>query len=169
MSRVLEESPAARDFDTLIGPYVEVGYRYAVTLLQDPDEARDAVQEAQIKAWRAIGRLRDPSQARAWFLSIVKNQCRSTMRRRWWSFGRNPLTTVRVEWREDAVAQSLDIDAAMQRLAPEDRAILQLFFYQDLALEEVARVLDLSVGAARSRLYRAAKKIRPNLTEEEFR
>lgn len=169
MLRALEVTAERRDFDSLIGPHVESGFRYAVSLLQDPDEARDAVQDAQIKAWRSLGQLRDPAQARTWFFSIIKNQCRSTMRKHWWSLGRNPLVGVRVEWREDAVARSLDIDAAMKRLPPDDRGILHLHFFQDLTLEETAKVMGISVGAARSRLYRAARKLRPNLTEEDLR
>ena len=168
MSPALNGTVQGREFDTLVGPYIEPGYRLAVTMLQDPDEARDAVQEAQIKAWQSLGRLRDPSQARAWFLSIVANQCRSTMRRHWWSLGRNPLPVVRTDWPEGAVVRSMDIDAAMRRLSPDDRAALQLFFYLDLTLVEVGRVLGISAGAARSRVYRAAKRLRPELTEEEI-
>ena len=62
----------------------------------------------------------------------------------------------------------MDIDAGMRRLSPDDRAILQLRFYMDLPLEEVARVLGISTAAARSRLYRAARRLRPELTEEDL-
>jgi DNA-directed RNA polymerase specialized sigma24 family protein len=74
-----------REFDAIVGPWIEPGYRLAVAMLRDPVEAQDAVQEAAVKAWRSLERLRDSNQARPWFLSIVANQCRSTMRRRWWS------------------------------------------------------------------------------------
>jgi len=169
MPAAIDGSTGARDFDGLIGPYIEVGYRLAVTLLLDPDEARDAVQEAALKAWRSMCRLREPKHARAWFLSIVANQCRSTMRRHWWLFGRNPLPDATSLWPEDPPVQALDISAAMSRLSPEDRAILHLHFYLDLPLDEVGRVLGISTGAARSRVYRAAKRLRPELTEEELR
>jgi RNA polymerase sigma factor (sigma-70 family) len=162
-------STGARDFDGLIGPCIEPGYRLAVTLLLDPDEARDAVQEAAIKAWRSLGRLREPQHARTWFLSIVTNQCRTTMRRHWWRLGRNPLPATRSSWSDDTIASSLDVAAGMDRLAPEDRAVLHMHFYMDMPLEEVGRVLGISAGAARSRVYRAAKRLRPELTEEELR
>src|SRR4051794_34567347 len=85
-------------FEAAIGPHVDAGYRLAVTMLLDRDEARDAVQEAAVKAWRSLGRLRDPDQARTWFLSIVANQCRSTMRRHWSKLGRNELKTAGGAW-----------------------------------------------------------------------
>jgi len=54
-----------RDFDATVGPWIEPGYRLAVAMLRDPEEAHDAVQEATVKAWRALDRLRDSGQARA--------------------------------------------------------------------------------------------------------
>ena len=158
----------SRDFDSVIGPHIEAGYRLAVTMLLDPAEAHDAVQEAAVKAWRSLERLRERDQARTWFLSIVANQCRSMMRRHWWQLGRNELPAVRAGWREDDVVRSLDIASAMRRLSPDDRAILQLRFFFDLPLEEVARVLGISVAAARSRVYRAASRLQPNLSEEDL-
>jgi RNA polymerase sigma-70 factor (ECF subfamily) len=158
---------APRDFGALVGPHIEPGYRLAVAMLHDPDEARDAVQEAAVKAWRSLGRLREPEHARTWFLSIVANQCRSTMRRHWWRLGRSPLGMVRAATSEDSVVRSLDIEAGMKRLTAEDRAILQLRFYFDLPLEEVAQVMKISVGAARSRIYRAAARLGTGLAEED--
>lgn len=156
------------DFDSLVGPHIDSGYRLAVAMLADPDEARDAVQEAAVKAWRSLGRLRDPRQARSWYLSIVANQCRSTMRRHWWRLGRNELPAVGRAWREDDVVRTLDIATAMRRLGPDDRAALQLRFYLDLPLEEVARTLGVSTSAARSRIYRAAARLGLELTQEDL-
>ena len=163
------DGPAARDFDVLVGPWIEPGFRLAVTYLLDPDEARDAVQEAAIKAWRSLGRLREPAQARTWFLSIVANQCRSTMRRRWWTIGRNPLGPIGSPSPEESAVRSMDIERGMSRLSPDDRAILHLHFFQDLPLNDLAHVLGISEGAARSRVYRAAHRLRPQLTEEDLR
>ena len=83
-------------------------------------------------------------------------------------FGRNPLPATRTAWTDDSLVSSLDVAAGMNHLAPQDRAVLQMHFYMDLPLEEVARVLGISTGAARSRVYRAAKRLRPELTEEEL-
>lgn len=72
---------------------------------------------------------------------------------------------------EDSVARSVDIDRAMAALSPDDRAILHLHFYLDLPLDEVGRVLGISPGAAKSRVYRAVHRLRPDLElmEEDLR
>jgi RNA polymerase sigma factor (sigma-70 family) len=57
----------------------------------------------------------------------------------------------------------MDIDSALAKLPPDDRLALFLYFYLDLPLEEVGAVLGLSSGGAKTRVYRAAKKLRPGL------
>ncbi len=152
-----------RDFDAVVGPWIEPGYRLAVAMLRDPVEAQDAVQEAAVKAWHSLERLRDSNQARAWFLSIVANQCRSTMRRRWWRVVRVPARETAGADPEEPAVQFLDLDRAMNRLSSDDRAILHLYYFLDLPIEEVARVIGISPGAAKTRIYRAAHRLRPEL------
>jgi RNA polymerase sigma factor (sigma-70 family) len=60
-----------------------------------------------------------------------------------------------------------DLHRALLKLGPEDRLPLVLHFYLDLSLDEVARTLHVSPAAAKSRIYRAAKRLRSDLTLEE--
>jgi RNA polymerase sigma-70 factor, ECF subfamily len=147
------------DFDELIGPHLEVGYRTALAILRNSVEAEDALQEAAIKAWRRIGQLRDSSMARAWFLAIVANQCRSVRRTRWWSVIRLADVHTEVSFPADVT----DLERALASLPDEDRLALFLHFYLDLTLEDVGTVLGLSPAGAKTRVYRAAKKLRPDL------
>ncbi|HAC46530.1 MAG TPA: hypothetical protein DCF65_10755 [Chloroflexi bacterium] len=150
-------------FDELVGVHLEAGYRVALAILRDPDEARDAVQEAAFKAWRRLGQLRDGRAARPWFLTIVANQCRSVRRGRWWSVVRIPSVDRMSADFETPSAESADLQRGLARLAPEDRLPLFLYFYLDLPLEEVGVVLGLSAAGAKTRVYRAARKLRPGL------
>jgi RNA polymerase sigma-70 factor (ECF subfamily) len=150
-------------FDELVAVHMEAAYRVALAILRDPDEARDAVQDAAFKAWRSFGQLRDGRSARPWFLSIVANQCRSVRRRHWWSVIRLPeIDRTSAEF-ESASAAGTDLKQALARLSPDERLPLFLFFYLDLPMEEVAVVLGLSAAGAKTRVYRAARKLRPGL------
>jgi RNA polymerase sigma factor (sigma-70 family) len=148
------------DFDALVGPHLEAGYRTALAILRDPDEARDAVQESALKAWRKLDQLHDQNSARGWFLAIVANHCRSLRRTRWWSVERRPELDLAAD---PEGTESVDLERALARLAHEDRLALFLHFYLDLPLEEVGTVLGLSAAGAKTRVYRAAKKLRPGL------
>lgn len=148
------------DFDTVIGPHLDAGYRTALAILRNGVEAEDAVQESAIKAWRRIAQLRDETKARPWFLAIVANQCRSMRRSRWWSV----ITLPQVEREETPIPDDAsDLERALSKLPADDRLALFLHFYLDLPLEDVGTVLGLSPAGAKTRVYRAAKKLKPDL------
>jgi RNA polymerase sigma-70 factor (ECF subfamily) len=148
------------DFDALIGPHLDAGYRTALAILRDPDVAHDAVQEASFKAWRKLNQLHEGKPARPWFLAIVANQCRSERRRHWWSVIRMPDVE---SARTDVQADSIDINRELAKLPRDDRLALFLYFYLDLPMEDVGTVLGLSAAGAKTRVYRAARKLRPGL------
>jgi RNA polymerase sigma-70 factor (ECF subfamily) len=160
MSRGQNEQAA---FDALIGPLLDAGYRSALAILGDPDAAHDAVQEASFKAWRKLNQLREGKPARPWFLTIVANQCRSERRRHWWSVIRMADVESDAKPTRDDSAESMDIDRELAKLPREDRLALFLYFYLDLPMEEVGDVLGVSAAGAKTRVYRAAKKLRPGL------
>ncbi len=159
----------ADSFAVLIEPLLDPAYRLAAVMLTDRSAAEDAVQEASIKAWRKLGQLRgELGSLRSWFLSIVANECRMARRQRWWSVVKlsDPRPQETNEWAEQA--SSSDLKSALMRLNPDERLPLVLHFYLDLPLEEVARTLGVSSSAAKSRIYRTAKKLRADLTLEEL-
>lgn len=160
----------AAAFERLLEPLVEPACQLAFAILRDWQEAEDAAQEAAFKAWRAIRRLReDTSSLRPWYLTIVANEARSRRRGRWWSVLKlsEPPATTSVVGPEEATALRADLDAAMRRLTETERLILVLHFYLDLPLDEVGRVVGLSAEAAKSRLYRATRSLRPAMRQRE--
>ena len=152
-------------FSRLIEPLLDPAYRLAAVMLADRSAAEDAVQEASIKAWRKLKQLRgDATSLRPWFLSIVANECRMARRTRWWSV----LKFAEVQEPGGEAREShADLRRALLRLTPDERLPLVLHFYLDLPLDEVARTLGVSTSAAKSRIYRAAKRLRGDLTMEE--
>ncbi|HEY7201276.1 MAG TPA: sigma-70 family RNA polymerase sigma factor [Candidatus Dormibacteraeota bacterium] len=159
-------SPAA--FTAQLEAALDAAHRLATVMLRDRSAAEDAVQEAALKAWRKYGQLRGGAAGfRTWFLSIVANECRMARRTRWWRVIRLAETPEpRVP--DEVGVSSGELRDAVLRLDPGDRAALFCFFYLDLPMEEVARVLGISRTAARSRVYRAARRLRPELDPEDL-
>ena len=148
-------------FDALIGPLVEPGYRLAVSMLGNREEAEDAVQDATIKAWRNLHQLKDAAVARSWFFTIVANQCRTVRRGRWWSVVKLAAPEQIRSGPEDEAVQRTDLEHALAALGPDDRLALYLRYYMDLPLNELAAVLGISETAAKSRIRRAAQALKP--------
>lgn len=162
----LPSSPDA--FSAQLEPVLDAAHRLATVMLRDRSAAEDAVQEAALKAWRKHGQLRGGAEAfRGWFLSIVANECRMARRTRWWHVIRFAEPPEQAGPVADAAVTSSDLRDAVLRLDPADRAALFCFFYLDLPMAEVARVLGMSPSAARSRVYRAARRLRPELDPAE--
>jgi RNA polymerase sigma-70 factor (ECF subfamily) len=157
-----------KDFENLILPLAERGYRLACAMLHDPHAAQDAVQEASLTAWRKLPGVRDRGRLRPWFLGIVVNECRNSRRLKWVADVNLGLPAeLTVVSPEEKVLRGADLRRAVDQLDRLDRLAVVLFFYIDLPLEEVALVLGSSVGAARARLYRAVKRLRPDLETQE--
>jgi RNA polymerase sigma-70 factor (ECF subfamily) len=150
-------------FERLLRPPIDPAYRFACVMLSDPDAAEDVVQEAAVKAWRKLDQLRDGYDPQPWFLGIVANQCRSLRRTKWWSTVKIADPSGTVDASDEWVARSVDLRRAIGRLNRQQRATLTLHYYLDLPLEDVAAVTKESLAAVRSQLYRALRKMRPDL------
>ncbi|HSS94336.1 MAG TPA: sigma-70 family RNA polymerase sigma factor [Candidatus Dormibacteraeota bacterium] len=162
------QSKSEQTFTDLFAPLVEPGYRLACALLHDAAAAEDVVQEASLIAWRKVGRLEDRSRLRAWFLGIVANECRNARKRRWTTaVGHGLPAGLSVASSEEHVLQGADLRNALRQLPHQDRLVVILYFYLDMPLTEVAAVAGGSVGAVRARLYRAVRRLRPELAIEE--
>jgi RNA polymerase sigma-70 factor (ECF subfamily) len=156
-----------RAFSELLHPLVELGYRLACGMLHDPQAAEDAVQEASLTAWRKLGRVKDQGKLRPWFLSIVANECRNSRRLKWTSAVKLGVPQLAVRSSEERVLRGVDLRRALSQLNDRDRVVVVLYFYVDLPLEEIAAIIGSSVGAARARLYRSIRRLRPDLEIQE--
>jgi RNA polymerase sigma factor (sigma-70 family) len=157
-----------RAFDELLAPVLDPAFRLAMTMLNDRSAAEDAVQEAALKTWRKLGSFRPDAEMRPWFLAIVANECRTARRGRWWRVIRSddPAWLSPGSSSDGSWADRADLDAALDRLAPNHLLALSLYYHLDLPIEEVARVLGCSVGGARQRIHRALVALRPGMAIE---
>jgi RNA polymerase sigma-70 factor (ECF subfamily) len=151
-------------FAELIRPEYGVAFKVAYGLLQNVDDAEDAVQEAAFTAWRKLGNLREGASLRPWFLAIVANQCRGVRRQRWWLMSSTDPENM-VE--PDDLAAGVDLRRALARLSHDQQVLLVLRFYLDLPYDEIATTLGISVKAARTRVERAVHRLRPILQMRE--
>jgi RNA polymerase sigma-70 factor, ECF subfamily len=162
LGRVIERWRAGdRDaFEEVVDRYGLQLLRTARLILRDEALAEDAIQETFLKAWQRIGSLRDEDPG-PWLTRIAMNESISTYRRRHRfqalteRFGR--LGASKPEVSSEA---RLDLAHALDQLTAEQRAALALHYYQDLSVEETARMLKVPVDTAKSRLKTALRRMR---------
>jgi len=158
-----------RAFEALIGEH-DAGLRtLAFRLLEDRAAMQDALQDAYVSAYRAIGSFKGGSAFGTWLYRIVYNACMNELRRR---PGRAYVALEDAHEPADpgpgpaeATATRATLAAALSGLSPEHRAVVLLIDAQGFGYDEVAGVLGISPGTVASRLNRARAALRPSLTD----
>jgi len=138
-------------------------------ILRDPDQARDAVQVALIRAWRDLPGLRDPDRFDPWLHRIVVRACLDEarkQRRHRLEVELRPIDDLPATDETGSVALRDELERGFRRLEPEQRAVIVLHYYLGLALPEAASALGLPLGTAKSRLSRSLQALRAALDAE---
>jgi RNA polymerase sigma-70 factor (ECF subfamily) len=166
-------------FETLVRRYAERAYRAAYRVVRDQQAAEEVLQEALIKAYRALPRFEARSSFYTWLYRITVNLALDRRRR-----GKREQT---VEW-DDAIAHEVDpralvsasndpevetrrhevrelVSAGIQILPDAQREVLLLREVDGLSYEEIAESMGISKGTVMSRLHYARKKMIAFLAE----
>lgn len=145
--------------------------RYAARVLAGSgdaaDAARDVVQETWIGVIRGLRGLRDPAQFPAWIYGIATRRCADTIR----GNTRRRRVDVSVtagdaggpEASPISSEQQIDLTNAIRGLPPIHRAVVHLFYREDLSVEEIASALGIPPGTVKSRLHHSREAIRRQL------
>jgi RNA polymerase sigma-70 factor, ECF subfamily len=159
-------------FEALVRATMADTYTLALRLTGDEEDARDVVQEAYLRAYRAIGRFRGDAAFTTWLYRITAN-CASTSLGRRSRHRHEPLgddAPVADEHPDtDPVAMATAgalrdrITDALADLPPRLRAVVVLRDVYDLPHEAIAAELGISVPAAKVRLHRARRRLREQL------
>jgi RNA polymerase sigma-70 factor (ECF subfamily) len=156
-------------FAVLVHQVSDSLYSVAYRILRDTGLAEDALQNALVLAWRRLPKLRDPDRFEAWIHRILVHACYDeSQRTRSW---RTSVTVLPIDLPGDSdgpstIADRDELERAFRRLSIEQRAVFVLHHYLGLPLVEIAAMLEIPAGTARSRLHYAMLGLRDALTAE---
>jgi RNA polymerase sigma-70 factor (ECF subfamily) len=169
MQRDLVERARRGDHDAfaaLAGAAISRLDSAAWLILRDAEQAKDAVQNALVRAWRDLPALRDPDRFDQWLHQVLVRACIDEARRLRRHRVDVELTNLDLHTtagHESAVADRDQLERGFLRLEPDARALIVLHHYLDLPLPEVAASLAIPLGTAKSRLHRALRLLRSAL------
>ena len=161
-------------FEQLIRGRTERLLRLALSICGSEADARDALQEAFLRTWRDLPRLRDVDRFDAWLMRIVVNACRTASRRHRRSHAREipvDLVAVGMEPSLPGPAERSSnrdvIRRAFARLDPDRRTILALHHIDMRSIADIADALGIPEGTAKWRLHAARSALARAIEEEE--
>lgn len=163
-------------FERLVDGRLSSTFRIAMAILNNEADARDATQEAFLRAWRDLPRLRDATRFDAWFGRILVNACRTAVRGR----RRRSVREIAVGAlpgggagfdppgpAEDAHTVEAEVlERALQRLSTADRSLLALHHFEELPLDAIAIRIGIPAKTVKSRLFSARRALERALEVE---
>jgi RNA polymerase sigma-70 factor (ECF subfamily) len=160
LSAVSRSDSAA--FRELHDRYADRVFRFALTLVRNAHLAEEVLQETMIAVWKSAGRFKGASKASTWILGIARNQAHSLLRRE--KRGQRLPEEPSASPDPAAVAEvSVKVQQALERLAPQQREVLHLVFYEEMSVAEAAEVLAIPAGTVKSRMFNARKALAKEL------
>jgi len=168
-------------FEALMRRYNRMLFRTARAILRDDAEAEDALQEAYLQAYRALGSFRGDAELSTWLARIVANEALQRLRkhaRRAEIVPLQPAADAELEQVSDTERdRAPEVGAAraeMRRLLETQidalpdayRAVFMLRAVEELSVEETAAVLELAPATVRTRLFRARSMLREALAQK---
>ena len=171
ISRARQGDEAA--WESLLRLHQEAAFRLAYLFLGDPDQAEDVVQDAFLRAFRALSRFDLDRPFRPWLLSITANQARNQLRsagryltalRRFWQDKPDHAIHPEMEAVQDWEAETLW--QAVRRLGFADQQVIYCRYFLDLPVEETAAALNIAEGTVKSRTHRAVTRLRQVIEQD---
>jgi RNA polymerase sigma-70 factor (ECF subfamily) len=162
-------------FETELMPYLDDAYSFAFYLTGNEQDAQDLAQEAFLKAYHAMHHYKPGSNGKAWIFKILKNTFINQYRRK----AKKPIATdfslptpaevmpnSAADLRTEIFDQLMgdEITAALHTLPEDFRITILLCDVENFSYEEIAEILEIPIGTVRSRIHRARKILKNQLS-----
>ncbi|MGE0797467.1 MAG: RNA polymerase sigma factor [Lautropia sp.] len=167
-------------FEAIMRRHNRLLFRTARSILKNDDETEDALQEAYLRAWQALGSFRAYARLSTWLARIVINESLGRLRRRKAQVipldaMMNPTESGDQGWLEDDVDRQPDrvamrseirkiVEARIDLLPDAFRSVFVLRAVEELSVEEVSQALEIPEATVRTRFFRARSLLRQGLS-----
>lgn len=136
-------------------------FGYLINVTRNRTLAEDLLQSTWLKAIEAFPRFRQQNiSVNAWLFAIARNECRQHWRKAKWEIPLDPEMHEGEQYEQKGIEDALVVEHMLTQLSEDDREIIRLRYIADCSLNDIARILDINVIAARVRIHRAMARAR---------
>jgi len=160
-------------FQVLIDRHREKAMTLALRMLKNPQDAEEALMDAFIRAYNALGRFERKSRFSTWFYRILFNVCYSIARKRGETEHDMELEDLHARSHDDDRPDTRYDAAELERIVSEEiqaiptvyGGVFTLFFTQEMSYEEIAEVTGVPINTVKTRLFRARTMLRERVSK----
>ena len=150
-------------FDRLMRTQLQKMYRIAIAMLQNEEDAADAIQETVLKCWQKIGQVKNDKYFETWLTRILINQCNDILRAR--------KKIIYVEDVPEMVHEdhyfTNEWKSVLSSLNEKYRVVMELYYVDGFSTKEIARMLHITDANVRRRMVRGRKQLEQLFNESQ--
>ena len=141
-------------------------YKVAFSYLRNEEAALDVVQEAIMKALNNIDKLKEKKHVKTWFYRILINECLQYIKR-----NKRIITCEleeienKIEWNNNICSEGIDLYKYIQSLNEKIKIVIILRFFEDMKIDEIAKITKVNENTVKSRLYKGLKELKKLIKE----
>jgi RNA polymerase sigma-70 factor (ECF subfamily) len=139
-------------------------YRLVKSILINEHDVEDAISSALLKAYESRNTIRDINCFKSWILKIVSNESYTILRKK-----KNIIYVDEIkenQYISDEHESPYEVWESIQRLEEKFRAIIVLFYYEDLSVKSISNILNVNQNTVKVRLFRARQKLKVELAKQ---
>lgn len=155
-------------FVTFIRANKERFYLLAYSYTKNEQDALDIVQDSIQKALQSLHTLQNEQQLKSWFYKIVVRTAIDFLRKNKRMQVMDDEQLMFLSPPQNDTYENMDLDDALDTLPSAYREVIILRYFEDLKIEDVAHIVDANVNTVKSRIYKALKLLKIQLTKEEL-
>lgn len=152
----------AAAYRLLVNKYQHFAYTLAVRITRNDEDAEEVTQDAFVKAYASLSKFKGESKFSTWLYTIVLNLAKSKVRRRKETHQNIDDLNLQTAVDNDGARKSersYYVEQAIASLPEDEAAIVTLFYMEDQSLDEISRVMNLTITNTKVKLFRARKKM----------
>lgn len=141
-------------------------YRIAFSYTKNEESALDIVQESITKALKNIDKLREEEYVKTWFYRILINECLQYIKKnkRIITYESQEIEN-KIEWNDDISINGIDMYKYIQKLNKKLRTVIILRYFEDMKIEEIAKITKTNINTVKSRLYKALEILKNSIED----
>ncbi|MDC7999610.1 sigma-70 family RNA polymerase sigma factor [Aequorivita todarodis] len=155
-------------FAVLVDRYKDLVFTLALRMLKNREEAEEVSQDTFIKVYKALAKFKRESKLSTWVYKVAYNTCLDRIKKnksRYNEVAIDSFTGNQLKSLDNALEvleneeQQQTIQDCLQQLASKDSFLLTLFYFEELSLEEISKVVNMEANTVKVNIHRARKRL----------